>query len=66
MKKMKRAWSTRHKPENMKLTKHVNSWAQGNKKYRVCRKVAGKTVTFGYFNSQYEANAFKSACFKGT
>lgn len=28
--------------------------------------VEGKTVTFEYFHSQYEAKAFSSACFKGS
>lgn len=59
-------WSTRCKNENNTLTKHVNRWALGHKKYRVCRKVNGKTITFGYFDSQYEANAFKRAAFYGS
>lgn len=64
----KGGWSTRTKDSTRTLSKHVNSYPNlsSKKKYRVCRKVNGKTVTFGYFNTQYEANAYKSACFKGT
>lgn len=61
-------WSTRTKDSTKVLPKHVNFFPNDNskKKYRVCRKVNNKTVTFGYFETSYEAKAYARGCFSGT
>jgi len=53
-------WSTRHKHTRRRLPMHVNYYDNeaSLKKYRVCRKVDGETVTFGYFDKVYEAEMF--------
>ena len=55
-----RGKSTRYLHTKRKLPMHVNYFPSdaSNKKYRVCRKVNDKTVTFGYFNKVYEAEGF--------
>ena len=55
-----RGWSTRYLHTKRKLPMHVNYYpaAASLKKYRVCRKVNNKTVTFGYFNNVFEAEGY--------
>ena len=53
-------WSTRYIHTKRKLPMHVNYFSipYSKKKYRICKKINGKTETFGYFNRVYEAEMF--------
>ena len=51
----KRGWSTRYKFHS--LPKHVYLFqsSTSKKKFRVCKKVFGKTITIGYYKTLEQA-----------
>ena len=55
----RRGWSTRYIHTKRKLPMHVNFYpGEGNRRYRICRKLNGETKTLGYFRNVFEAEGY--------